>query len=431
MPLALGSGRDLVRGRLFYGWYIALAGAFTSFLTFGVVGFGFGVFIEPIREETGWSLAAISVGFSLRSFEHGLLSPVTGALVDRLGARRMAIAGVLIVGVGLLLFSQARVLWVYYLASLVIASGESLGSSTAYSAALIRWFDRKRGQALGLLASARGAGYFMVPALAVLIGAFGWRSTLIVAAVVIVGVGLPLSLILRNRPEPYGYRPDGAIAPSAPTGSAASGSAVMNSLGEGMTVTEALRTPAFYLLGIATAIGAGTQISWIVHQVPHLQHVGFSLQGAALITGAYGLFQVPLRFICGWIGDIVGRRRLYVISYLLQAVGMLIFASLSSSRLWLLPAYFLTYPFAHAAWVAMFMTLVADYFGTRHFATIRGLTSTLMMPFGFAGPVIAGWAFDELGSYRLVFTCYALFTASGAIWLLLIRRPTWSQLASR
>ena len=143
MHAALGRGGDLVRGRLFYGWYIALAGAFTSFLTFGVVGFGFGVFIEPIREETGWSLAAISVGFSLRSFEHGLLAPVTGALVDRLGARRMALSGVLIVGVGLVLFSQSRVLWVYYLASLVIASGESLGSSTAYSASLMRWFDHR------------------------------------------------------------------------------------------------------------------------------------------------------------------------------------------------------------------------------------------------------------------------------------------------
>ena len=304
MHAALGRGGDLVRGRLFYGWYIALAGAFTSFLTFGVVGFGFGVFIEPIREETGWSLAAISVGFSLRSFEHGLLAPVTGALVDRLGARRMAIAGVLIVGVGLVLFSQSRVLWVYYLASLVIASGESLGSSTAYSASLMRWFDQKRGQALGLLASARGAGYFMVPVLAVLIGAFGWRPTLLVAAVVIVGCGLPLSLVLRNRPEPYGYRPDGAPAPATPTASQAA-----SSFGEGMTVAEALRTPAFYLLGTATAIGAATQISWIVHQVPHLQNVGFTLQGAALITGAYGLFQVPLRFICGWLGDIVGRRQ--------------------------------------------------------------------------------------------------------------------------
>ena len=234
MRLALGGGRDLVRGRLFYGWYIALAGAFTSFFTFGVVGFGFGVFIEPIREETGWSLAAISVGFSLRSFEHGLLAPVTGALVDRLGARRMAITGVLIVGLGLLLFSQARVLWVYYIASLVIGSGESLGSSTAYSAALMRWFDRKRGQALGLLASARGAGYFMVPALAVLIGAVGWRSTLIVAALVIVGVALPLSFVLRNRPEPYGYRPDGAAAPATPA---------TDSLGDGMTVAEAVEAP--------------------------------------------------------------------------------------------------------------------------------------------------------------------------------------------
>ncbi len=428
MRLALGPAGDLVRGRIFYGWYIALAGAFTSFFTFGVVGFGFGVFIEPIREETGWSLAAISVGFSLRSFEHGLLAPITGALVDRLGARRMAIAGVLIVGVGLLLFSQARVLWVYYLASLVVGSGESLGSSTAYSASLMRWFDRKRGQALGLLASARGAGYFMVPALAVLIGALGWRSTLVIAALVIVSVVLPLSFVLRNRPEPYGYRPDGAAAPATPAASTASAA---DSLGDGMTVAEALRTPAFYLLGAATAIGGATQISWIVHQVPHLQNVGFTLQGAALITGAYGLFQVPLRFICGWFGDIIGRRRLYVIAYLLQALGMLIFAWLSPDRMWLLPAYFLTFPFAHAAWVAMFMTLIADYFGTRYFATIRGLTSTMMMPLGFATPIIAGWSFDELGSYRLVFTVYALITLSGAVLLLLIRRPTWAQLASR
>ncbi len=425
MRVALRRGRALAPERIFYGWYIALAGAFTSFLTFGIVGFGFGVFIEPIRDETGWSLAAISVGYSLRSFEHGLLGPVTGALVDRLGARRMAIAGVLMVGAGLVVFSQARDLWVYYLASVVIASGESLGSSTAYSAALMRWFDRKRGQALGLLASARGAGYLMVPVLALFIGALGWRSTLLVAALVIVVLALPLALLLRDRPEPYGYQPDGAPAPASPAAAPSAGLGA-----DGMSVAEALRTPAFYLLGIATAIGAATQITWIVHQIPHLQNVGFSLQSAALITGAYGLFQIPLRILCGSLGDAIGRRRLYIISYVLQAVGMLIFAQLSPSRVWLLPAYFLTYAFAHAAWVAVFMALVADYFGTRYFATIRGLISTLMMPLGFAAPVLAGWAFDQTESYRLVFTVYALLTASGAFWLLLIRRPTWAQLAA-
>ncbi len=144
----------------------------------------------------------------------------------------------------------------------------------------------------------------------------------------------------------------------------------------------------------------------------------------------HGLFQIPLRILCGSLGDAIGRRRLFSISYVLQAVGMLIFAQLSPSHVWLLPAYFLTYAFAHAAWVAVFMALVADYFGTRHFATIRGLISTLMMPLGFAAPVLAGWAFDQTESYRLVFTVYALLTASGAFWLLLIRRPTWAQLAA-
>ncbi len=80
-----------MRGRLFNGWCMALAGALTRFFTFGVVGYGFGVFIEPIREYPGLSLAAISVGFSRRSFEHALLDPVTGAIVDRVGVRRMAL----------------------------------------------------------------------------------------------------------------------------------------------------------------------------------------------------------------------------------------------------------------------------------------------------------------------------------------------------
>ena len=425
MRLALGPAGDLVRGRIFYGWYIALAGAFTSFFTFGVVGFGFGVFIEPIREETGWSLAAISVGFSLRSFEHGLLAPVTGALVDRLGARRMAITGVLIVGIGLLLFSQARVLWVYYIASLVVGSGESLGSSTAYSASLMRWFDRKRGQALGAARLGARRGLLHGPGA----GGADRRARLAVDAD-------------RGRDRHRRRRAAALLRAAQPSRAVRLPAGRRLRAGHPDCLDRRLagrrhdgRRGAAHADLLPARRGHGdrgaTQISWIVHQVPHLQNVGFTLQGAALITGAYGLFQVPLRFICGWFGDIIGRRRLYVIAYLLQALGMLIFAWLSPDRMWLLPAYFLTFPFAHAAWVAMFMTLIADYFGTRYFATIRGLTSTMMMPLGFATPIIAGWSFDELGSYRLVFTCYALITLSGAVLLLLIRRPTWAQLASR
>ena len=411
-----------LRGQLYYGWYIAGAGAASNFLIIGIAIFGFGVFIEPMRAELHWSLTAISIGLSLRSFEQGLLAPVTGILVDRLGPRRMAVAGVVLLVLGLLIFSQARQLWVFYVATATMAVGQSVGSFTPFSAAIMRWFDRKRGRAMGLLNSGNGAGYFVVPLLAALINAMGWRPTLVLAALVILALGIPLAFVLRDGPEHYGLRPDGA-APTEDVSDEAADYVV-----GGLSVAEALHTPAFYLIALAVGSSGAIQIPWIIYQVPHFQNVGFSLQAAAVIGGIYGAMQIALRFTVGWVGDLVGRRRLLILSFLLQGIGLLIFANLTRERAWLLPAYYLTYGIGHASWLIMQMTMVADYFGTRHYATLRGLTSTLQMPIGVLTPVLVGWSFDQTGSYRLIFTAYAVVAASGAFWMLLVRRPLWSEL---
>ena len=237
---------------LFYGWHIALAGAASNFLILGTASFSVGVFIQPMREEMGWSLAAIALGFSLRSFEQGLLAPFSGILVDRLGPRRMAITGVIVVAAGLLMFSQARDLRGFYLASLTIALGQSVGSYTSFSAALMNWFNRKRGRAMGLLNAGNGGGYLMAPVLAILVGMLGWPETLVIATVAILYLGLPLALLLHDRPEPYGYLPDGERPGGDSAVAAPAASQVAPASMSGMSVAGALRTPAFYLLAIST-----------------------------------------------------------------------------------------------------------------------------------------------------------------------------------
>ena len=114
--MRLGEGmRALVRPKdLFYGWYIVWAGAATNLLMTGIVVFGFGVFITRFREEFGWSLTAIAIGFSIRSIETGLLSPFTGFLQDKLGPRRMALMGLTLVVAGYLLYSRINSLPMYY-----------------------------------------------------------------------------------------------------------------------------------------------------------------------------------------------------------------------------------------------------------------------------------------------------------------------------
>ena len=289
------------------------------------------------------------------------------------------------------------------------------------------WFVRGRGRAMGVLNSGNAAGYFAFLLVALVVSAVGWRSTLVIGAVVVLLAGVPLGLVLRGPPERYGLRPDGDEE-DADEETDASGKRrplAPRSVG-GMSVADAVRTPAFYLLALAQASTSIVMQPWIIFQIPHLQNVGFSLQTAALIGSLYGIVQIGLRLVVGWLGDIVGRKRMLIVAFGLQGLGLLAFANLSSGRLWLLPVYYLLFGAGHASWLVLQMTMVADYFGARRFATLRGLSSSLMMPAGIISPLFAGWAFDRTGSYQAVFTVYAVLASSGAIWMLLIRRPMWS-----
>ncbi|MFN8585531.1 MAG: MFS transporter [Dehalococcoidia bacterium] len=404
---------------IFLGWYIALAGAISNFFTIGIGVFALGVFISPMRKELGWTVASIAAASSLRTFEQGFLAPVSGFFVDWLGPRKMATSGLVFLLIGMVMLSRVHTLPMFYASSLVMALGGTFASMTPFSAVLMSWFMRKRGRAMGILNTGNGAGYLAAPILAILVGAVGWRHTLLIATAVIAVVCLPLTLLLKASPEGHGLHPDGASEAPAVGGASWASS--------GMTVREALHVPAFYLLVLATAAG-GWQGAWILLQIPHLENVGFSLEAAATLSGIYGAIQLGLRFSTGWLGDAFGRKRMYASSFVLQGTGLLVFAALSSDRLWLLPFYFATFSVGQAMMVVLGQTMVADYFGPARFASLRGLVSTLNTPVGIVTPLFAGYMFDHTGSYSVAWVACGILAYTGALWVALIRRPLWSEL---
>jgi MFS family permease len=195
--------------RIFYGWWIVLACSLIGFYIGGVIFFGFTAFFEPIREEFGWSYAKISFAISLRGLEMGLFAPLVGFLVDRFGSRKLIFWGTITVGFGLLLLSFTQSLAMFYSSFLLIAFGAGGCSSVVTMTAVANWFQRKVGLALGVVGAGIGAGGLLLLLIVRLINLYQWRMTLIILGLGMLALGIPLSLIIRDRPEHYGYLIDG------------------------------------------------------------------------------------------------------------------------------------------------------------------------------------------------------------------------------
>ena len=115
----------LRRSGIYYGWWIVFAAASIVFLSAGTFFYGFGLLVGPLTAEFGWSRAAVSVGFSLRTEVGGVAAPLVGVLVDRVGVRRLTAAGVVIAAIGFVLLSRVQSLTGFYVAIFVIAVGMS------------------------------------------------------------------------------------------------------------------------------------------------------------------------------------------------------------------------------------------------------------------------------------------------------------------
>jgi MFS family permease len=184
--------------RIFYGWWIVVACFFISFYVGGVIFFGFTAFLEPIRAESGWSYAQISFAASLRGLEMGLLAPVVGFLVYRLGSRTLILCGTITVGAGLIFLSLTHSLAMFYGAFLLISFGAGGCTSVVTMAVVANWFRRKVGTAFGVMASGFGAGGIIVPVIVWSIGAYGWRATLVILSHRFLTISIPIRLDFRS-----------------------------------------------------------------------------------------------------------------------------------------------------------------------------------------------------------------------------------------
>ncbi len=419
-------------GKVFYGWWIAAAGIILMAFSYGAWYYAYGAFFTPIETEFGWSRAKTSLAFSFSRGEGGLEGVIIGPLCDKFGPRFVVRAGWTLAALGFLLMSRINSFWMFMVSYILFISlGMNAGQTLPLTAAIAQWFDKKRGLALGfLLAGGAILGALLLQGTARLIADRGWRMTNVILAIAALVLGWGMSFIIKpHGPERYGLRMDGEK--TEPTEEVAKSASVEigekdNGVSEGISLKEALKTQAFWIMGIAFTFSHTALAAIVVHQIPFIEDMGISKILAAAAMGTNLLMSSPGRFLGGWLCDKWNMKYLYVVSSIIQAGGLFIFSRATSmSWVW---AFVIVYGFGYGIRMPLEPAMRARYFGRKAFASIYGYMNMLAEIGSFTGPFFAGWIFDNTHSYASAFLTFAGTMVIAAILILFVKNPTKSKL---
>jgi len=389
--------------RLFYGWWIVVACFFISLYVGGVVFYGFTTLIEPLADEFGWSYTQISFAASLRGMEMGILAPLVGMLVDRWGPRRLLFGGVIITSLGLMLLSRTTSLGMFYGAFVLMAIGMSTCSSTVLMTAVANWFRRKIGIATGIMICGYGFSGLLIPVIVNLIDAYEWRMTLVFLTIGLLAVCLPLALLVRHKPEQYGYLPDGEVSNIATSSDLNKAQTIEADVG----AKQAVKSRTFWHIALALLCQMLILSAVITHVMPYLTSIGFTRAIAGLVAAGIPLASIAGRLGLGWLGDKVDTRRVAAGAFALMSGGLLCFGFISAGDTRLLVPFLILFGIGYGGNNTLRASLIREFFGRSKFGTIHGFTVGIMALGTIAGPPLAGYVFDNWGSYQPIWFVFA------------------------
>jgi MFS family permease len=391
-------------------WIILAAVFIAQMLAIGSTSFGFGLFVKPVAAEFGLSRGDVNIGLMLLIVGMALASPLIGRALDRLPTRWTMVGGALLFGVGALLVAFARDLWLLGAAVfLPLAFGTAaLGPVTA-STLVARWFDERRGRALGIVAiSASAGGMLVVPALSFLIERHGWRWAVGGAGLAISVIVLLLALVaIRERPPATGR--ESAAIPE-----------------QRWTVRQLFASRDFWLLVTSVGLLLAINQALLSSLVAYGSDRGFSVAQATALITAVSASSIIGKILIGMLADIVDKRLLLAGA----AILLILFVSLLLLHP-VFPVLILGCLLAGAAiggvspiWAA----LISSRFGVMSFGMVMGLTVQVQMPLLLAALRFIGVSYDRGGSYDEALLVFLLLVPVALVAALAIGRPLFRKL---
>ena len=396
------------RKRVFYGWWIAIAGAIQDAIKGGTFNEGFLFYFLPITRDFGIARAATSLPFSMAKLEGAFEGPLVGYLIDRFGPRVMVMAGGFIAGLGFILLSFTHNYLFFLIVFVgVLSLGFKAGFNHAMMAAINQWFIRRKGLAMSVVSTGSAVGGLVItPLVAVTVFTQGWRTAAFISGLAIWLIVIPLALLVKRSPEDVGLLPDGRTRPTDAGRSAAS-RVLETAIDADFTTREAMRTPTFWVFTMAQSFRNTAHGGIIVHLVPIIVWKGIDEQNAIYFV-EFMLFSVlGLRLFMGWWGDLWSRQKVATIGVTLGALG-LVLLSRGTGQWWQVAAFIFLLACAESI-NSNANAIVGDFFGRKSFATVRGWMGLVSSIIPIPAPVFTGWVFDQTQSYA-----FAIFPFAGA-----------------
>ena len=415
--------QTVVRPRVFYGWWIVLAGMLGMTISVGFNHHGINAFVRPLSDTFAVSITVVAGVISVARIETAFIGPLEGYLVDRFGPRTMMFIGVPIMGVGFILISVAPNFPMFIAAFLIgVVLGSSLGFGNPISTAVANWWIRKRGRAFGILWIGTSLASMIVPLINWLIENLGWRGAFRLMGFIVIAAGLPVASLMRHRPEQYGMLPDGDLPGDAADGVSVATDDSGQILDEvNFTVLEALRAPAFWYFAVSVSMRTAITTAVAVNSFILVESLGGTTQQASMLFLLQGVMSAPGRVFLSWAGDLINKRYIMAVSLAVMALSLM--AMSQATTMTQITVLWVPYSVVWGGLSSLPQSLRADLFGRRNFATISGTMSPLQSAFSFAAPVFAAWLFERTGSYQIPFMVFSGMAMLSMVLILLAKPP--------
>ena len=441
-------------GGVFYGWWLVFITGSVMVISTTPMFHAMGLWFVALESTFGWTRTQLSLAFAFTRVEGGILGPIEGYLTDRLGTRRLVTIGMTIMGIGWLLLSQIEdtkdvpylrdlpfhllpdfmqpitAPLTFYAVYMLIALGQGLGSWLPLMTMLNNWFNRRRATAMGWSNSTSRLGSLaLIPAIAWAINPdfdrIGWRVTVVIIGLTILIVGLPLTRLIRNRPEDYGLLPDGDKPDSVSVQSrttAAPAHASTPAQPVDFTVRQALHTRSFWLISIGHGFTSMVLIALMAHLAPMMTDQGYGLQTAAYVIIAYTVVSMVFQIVGGFVGDRVPKRLALFFFTWVQASGVFLL-TFGPATLPVAYGFALLFGIGFGGRNPLTVSIRGEYFGRKSFGQIMGISQVPMNVLLLVAPVFAGVMRDTRGDYTIAFAVLAGFSLLGGALLLMARNP--------